>query len=74
MKLSIEYMNTKPKKQKQAPIKPIDYFAKLGHTRNENRALAYLGGHYTLEQVGHHFWVSLAKVSRAVKHRESRID
>jgi len=27
-----------PKKQKQAPIKPLDYFASLGNMRNENMA------------------------------------
>ncbi len=46
-----------PKKQKQAPIKPLDYFVNLENTRNENIALAYLSGHYTLEQVGTHFGV-----------------
>ncbi len=46
-----------PKKQKQAPIKPLDYFVNLENTRNENMALAYLSGHYTLEQVGSHFGV-----------------
>ena len=56
-----------PKKQKQAPIKPLDYFANLGKTRDENMAEAYLSGHYTLEQVGQHFGVSYATVSRAVK-------
>ena len=59
-----------PKKQKQAPIKPLDYFANLGKTRNKSMALAYLSGHYTLEQVGSHFGVSYATVSRAVKQME----
>nr|WP_315487444.1 hypothetical protein [uncultured Undibacterium sp.] len=63
-----------PKKQKQAPIKPLDYFANLGNTRNENMALAYLSGHCTLEQVGQHFGVSYATVCRAVKQKESRVD
>ncbi len=58
------------KKQKQAPIKPLDYFVNLGNTRNENMALAYLSGHYALEQVGTHFGVSYATVSRAVKQNE----
>jgi len=30
-----------PKKQKQAPIKPLDHFVNLENTRNENMALAY---------------------------------
>ena len=63
-----------PKKQKQAPIKPLDYFANLGKTRNENMALAYLSGHYTLEQVGTYFGVSYATVSRAVKQKESCVE
>jgi transposase len=37
-------------------------------------ARAYLSGHYTLEQVGTHFHVSYATVSRAVKAFESRGD
>ena len=63
-----------PKKQKQAHIKPLDYFVNLGNTRNENMALAYLSGHYTLAQVGSHFGVSYATLSRAVKQRERRVD
>jgi REP element-mobilizing transposase RayT len=61
-----------PKKQKQAPIKQLEYFALPERTRNENMALAYLSGHYTLEQVGQHFGVSYATVSRAVKQAEGR--
>ena len=30
-----------PKKQMQAPIKTLDFFANLGNTRNENTAQAY---------------------------------
>jgi putative transposase len=63
-----------PKKQKQAPIKPLDYFVNLGNTRNENMALAYLSGHYTLEQVGNHFGVSYATHSRVVKQKERGVD
>jgi putative transposase len=33
---------------------------------------AYLSGHYTLEQVGKHFGVSYATVSRAMKAAEQR--
>lgn len=61
-----------PKKHKQAPIKPLAYFAKRYHTRDESLAHAYLSGHYTLEQVGEHFGVSYATVSRAVKKMEGR--
>ncbi len=63
-----------PKKQKQAPIKPLDYFLNLGNTRNENMALVNLSGHYTLEQVGSHFGVSYAAVSRAMKQKERGVD
>ncbi len=63
-----------PKKQKQAPIKPLDYFVNLGNTLNENMALAYLSGHYTPKQVGSHFEVSYATVSRAVKQKEHGVD
>ncbi|MBI3229309.1 MAG: addiction module toxin RelE, partial [Burkholderiales bacterium] len=62
-----------PKKQKQEAIKPLDFFANLGKTRDECMALAYLSGHYTLEQVGKYFGVSYATVSRAVKRFEGRL-
>ena len=61
-----------PKKQKQAPIKPLSYFAKQYKTRDECMAQAYLSGHYTLEQVGEYFGLSYATVSRAVKQLEKR--
>ena len=61
-----------PKKQKQAPVKPLSYFAKHHKTRDEGMAHAYWSGHYTLEQVGAHFGVSYATVSRAVKRMEGR--
>lgn len=61
-----------PKKQKQAPIKPLSYFAKRNKTREEGMAHAYRSGHYTLEQVGEYFGVSYATVSRAVKLMENR--
>ena len=38
-------------------VEPLDYFVNLENTRNENMALAYLSGHYTLEQVGSHLAV-----------------
>ena len=61
-----------PKKQKQVPAKPITYFAERYKTRDEGMTQAYLSGHYTLEQVGEHFGVSYATVSRAVKRAEKR--
>ena len=61
-----------PKKQKQAPVKPLAYFVKRGQNRDESMAQAYLSGHYSLEQVGEHFGVSYATVSRAVKKTEGR--
>lgn len=60
-----------PKKQKQAPVKPLDWFESHYRSRDESMALAYLSGHYTLEAVGEHFGVSYATVSRAVKWFES---
>lgn len=48
-----------PKKQKQAPIKPLSYFTERYKTRDECMAQAYLSGHYTLEQVGVIFWHEL---------------
>jgi len=61
-----------PKKQKQAPIKPLAYFSEKHSIRDEAMAQAYLSGHYTLAQVGDHFGVSYATVSRAVKLIERR--
>lgn len=61
-----------PKKQKQAPVKPLDWFESHYRSRDESMALAYLSGHYTLEAVGEHFGVSYATVSRAVKWFERR--
>ena len=61
-----------PKKQKQAPMKVLTYYSERYKTRDEGMAQAYLSGHYTLEQVGAHFGVSYATVSRAVKLAEGR--
>ena len=61
-----------PKKQKHAPVKPLTYFAERYKTRDESMAQAYWSGHYTLAQVGEHFGVSYATVSRAVKQAEGR--
>lgn len=59
-----------PKKQKQAAIKPLGYYQQRYHSRSESMAKAYLAGHYTLKEVGQHFGVSYATVSRAVKEIE----
>lgn len=59
-----------PRKQKQAPAKPLIYYADKYSTRNESMVRAYWSGHYTLVQVGEHFGVSYATVSRAVKQAE----
>ncbi|MCX7097801.1 MAG: addiction module toxin RelE, partial [Methylococcales bacterium] len=63
-----------PKKQKQAPAKPLSFFAEQYKTRDECMTQAYLSGHYTLAQVGEYFGVSYATVSRAVKQAEKRVD
>jgi len=61
-----------PKKQKQAPVKPLSYYAERYKTRDECMTQAYWSGHYTLTQVGEYFGVSYATVSRAVKQAEKR--
>ncbi len=63
-----------PKKQKQAPVKPLSYYSDQNESRYEGMARAYLSGHYTLKDVGRHFGVSYATVSRAVKALEQRKD
>jgi putative transposase len=65
-------LNDIPKKQKQAPVKALAYFSERYATRQESMARAYLTGHYTLAEVGHHFGVSYATVSRAVKLVEKK--
>ena len=59
-------------KQKMAHVKPLSHFAEQYKTRDESLSQAYRSGHYTLAQVGEHFGVSYATVSRAVKRTESR--
>ncbi len=63
-------LNDIPKKQKQAAIKPLGYYQQRYPSRSEAMAKAYLAGHYTLKEVGQHFGVSYATVSRAVKEIE----
>ena len=61
-----------PKKQKQSAVKPLSYYAERYKERDKSMAHAYRSGHYTLEQVGAHFGVSYATVSRAVRALEGR--
>jgi REP element-mobilizing transposase RayT len=65
-------LNDIPSKQKLAPPKPIEYFARKFSNRSEAMARAYLSRHYTLEEVGRAFGVSYATVSRAIKHHEKK--
>lgn len=62
-----------PRKQKQAPANSLSYYSERYDSRHEGMARAYLSGHYTLAQVGEHFGVSYATVSRAVKQLEKRM-
>ena len=59
-----------PKLQKQAPPKPLAYYETTIGEKKAAMATAYLSGHYTLQEVGEHFGVSYATVSRAVKTQE----
>ncbi len=59
-----------PKLQKQAPPKPLDHYQVKFTDKKIAMANAYLSGHYTLQEVGKHFGVSYATVSRAVKSLE----
>ncbi len=59
-----------PKPQKLSPIKPLAYYEERYENPKKAMAKAYLGGHYTLSEVGKYFDVSYATVSRAVKHME----
>ena len=63
-----------PRKQKQAPKKPLSYYADRYKSRDECMTQAYWSGHYTLAQVGEYFGVSYATVSRAVKRAEKAGD
>jgi hypothetical protein len=59
-----------PKKHTLSSKKPLSHFATKHRTRDAGMAQAYLSGHYTLAEVGAHFGVSYATVSRAVKRAE----
>lgn len=58
------------KLHKQAPAKPLEYYESSIDNIKIAMATAYLDGHYTLQEVGEHFAVSYATVSRAVKMLE----
>jgi len=53
--------------------KPLAYYEERYESRNEAMAQAYLSGHFTLSEVGEHFGVSYATVSRVVKAWESNV-
>lgn len=61
-----------PRKQKQAPPKPLKHYEDKYGKSQEAMAIAYLSGHYTQVEVGDYFGVSYATVSRAVKSYEKR--
>ena len=61
-----------PRQQKAKLAKPLEDYRKQSNTVKEAMAKAYLSGHYTLAEVGWHFSVSYATVSRAVKQYEFR--
>ncbi|MCP4233866.1 MAG: helix-turn-helix domain-containing protein, partial [Aestuariibacter sp.] len=59
-----------PWQQKAKLAKPLEDYQKQSDTAREAMVKAYLSGHYTLAEVGRHFGVSYATVSRAVKRYE----
>jgi putative transposase len=61
-----------PNKQKQSPVKPSSYLVDREKTRDESMVQGYVSRHSTLTQVGEHFEVSYATVSRTVKRSEER--
>jgi len=63
-----------PKPQKQSPPKPLSYYEGKHSVQKRAMAEAYCSGHYTSQQVGEHFGVSYATVSRAVRALERSVD
>jgi len=55
-------LNDIPRKQKQAPPKPIRYFQEKFGDRKLAMAKAYLSGYFTLQEVGEGFGVSYVTV------------
>jgi len=62
-----------PRQQKSRPPQPLSDYEKKFSDRKRAMAIAYLSGHYTLEQVGEYFGISHATVSRAVKQYEKDV-
>ena len=62
-----------PKSQKLAPKQSLDVYLNLKCPKKEAMARAYLSGHYNLTEVGSHFGVSYATVSRSVKVYECQM-
>ena len=62
-----------PRKQKQAPPRPISDYKRLYGNGKEAMARAYLSGHFTLQEIGEEFGVSYVTVSRAVKRHEQTV-
>lgn len=62
-----------PLPQKMSPPKELVYYSEKYSVRSEAIAAAYRSGHYSLQQVGRHFGVSSATVSRAVKAYEGDV-
>ena len=60
-----------PSVQKLSAPKPIKYYKNKYKDQSIAMAIAYLGGHYTLTEVGNEFGVSRTTVSRAVTKYES---
>jgi putative transposase len=50
---------------------PLDYFSQCFADRDRAIVMAYLSGHYTLEQVGAHFGKGRSTISRKVKAYEA---
>lgn len=62
-----------PRIQKQSPHRALAYYQEKYSDRKRAMAEAYRSGHYTLQQVGDHFGVSYATVSRSVKAFEDNL-
>lgn len=62
-----------PKPQKLSAPKPLACYEEQYGMRNEAMVQAYLSGHFTLAEVGAHFGVSYATVSRTLKGFEGRM-
>ena len=61
-----------PRKQKQALVKPLSFFADRYTINDDDMVQSCLSEHYTLAQVSEHFGVSYATAIRAVKQAGKR--